>query len=68
LTHAPGSLPYAFDCGNNDRIGVCAFSAPSSLPVEFARESGQALVGFLRGQTMNIYSSPERVVAGADSG
>ncbi len=47
---------------------VCAISAPSSLAVEFARESGQTLVGFLRGETMNIYSSPERVVAGASSG
>jgi FdhD protein len=40
---------------------VCAISAPSSLAVEFARESGQTLVGFLRGETLNIYSRPERV-------
>jgi FdhD protein len=40
---------------------VCAISAPSSLAVEFARESGQTLIGFLRGQAMNIYSSPERI-------
>ena len=40
---------------------ICAISAPSSLAVEFARESGQTLIGFLRGETMNIYSSPERV-------
>jgi len=41
---------------------VCAISAPSSLAVDFARESGQTLVGFLRGETMNIYSRPERVM------
>ena len=41
---------------------ICAISAPSSLAVEFALESGQTLVGFLRDQRMNIYSHPERVV------
>jgi FdhD protein len=40
---------------------VCAVSAPSSLAVEFARESGQTLIGFLRGETMNVYAHPERV-------
>jgi FdhD protein len=40
---------------------ICAISAPSSLAVEFARESGQTLVGFLRGRTMNVYSCPERL-------
>jgi FdhD protein len=40
---------------------VCAVSAPSSLAAEFARESGQTLIGFLRGKTMNIYSHPERI-------
>jgi FdhD protein len=40
---------------------VCAISAPSSLAVSFARESGQTLVGFLRGRTMNLYSHPQRI-------
>jgi FdhD protein len=40
---------------------VAAISAPSSLAVDFAQEAGQTLVGFLRGETMNVYTHPQRV-------
>lgn len=40
---------------------VAAISAPSSLAVEFAGESNQTLVGFVRGQTLNIYAGHERI-------
>jgi FdhD protein len=40
---------------------VAGISAPSSLAVEFARESNQTLVGFLRPPRFNIYAGSERV-------
>jgi FdhD protein len=40
---------------------VAAVSAPSSLAVNFARESNQTLIGFLRPPTFNLYSHIERV-------
>lgn len=40
---------------------VSAISAPSSLAVEFARESNQTLIGFLRPPTFNVYAGGERV-------
>src|SRR6202011_1089415 len=41
---------------------VASVSAPSSLAMEFARESNQTLVGFLRSPSFNIYSHVERVI------
>ena len=41
---------------------VSAISAPTSLAVEFARESGQTLVGFLRPPLYNLYAGEGRVV------
>jgi FdhD protein len=40
---------------------IAGVSAPTSLAVEFARETNQTLIGFLREGRMNIYSHPERV-------
>lgn len=45
---------------------LAAVSAPSSLAVDLAAESGLTLAGFVRGDTMNIYTCPERISGSAN--
>lgn len=41
---------------------LAAVSAPSSLAVDLATQSGLTLVAFLRGASMNVYSRPDRIL------
>jgi FdhD protein len=40
---------------------LCAVSAPSSLAVQAAARLGMTLVGFVRGESFNVYTHPQRV-------
>ncbi|RSM77505.1 formate dehydrogenase accessory sulfurtransferase FdhD [Amycolatopsis sp. WAC 01375] len=41
---------------------LAAVSAPSSLAAELADENGMTLIGFLRGESMNLYTGEQRVL------
>ncbi|WP_121714333.1 formate dehydrogenase accessory sulfurtransferase FdhD [Streptomyces sp. E5N91] len=47
---------------------LAAVSAPSSLAVDLAAETGLTLVGFLRGSSMNVYAGEDRVALRAAVG
>jgi FdhD protein len=46
---------------------VAAVSAPTSLAVDLAEETGLTLVGFLRGERFNVYTHPERITKQVES-
>jgi len=40
---------------------IVAVSAPTTLAIELAKEAGITLIGFARGDSLNIYSHPTRI-------
>ncbi|MDB6172310.1 MAG: formate dehydrogenase family accessory protein FdhD [Chthoniobacteraceae bacterium] len=44
---------------------IAAIGAPSSLAVALAQKTGQTLIGFLRADSMNVYTGAERISGAA---
>lgn len=44
---------------------ICAVGAPSSLAIQLADEMNITLIGFLRKQSFNVYTKPERILENA---
>jgi FdhD protein len=40
---------------------IIAIGAPTNLAIQLAEESGMTLIGFVRNQSFNIYTCPERI-------
>jgi FdhD protein len=38
-------------------------AAPTDLAIEIAETTGMTLVGFVRGDRMNIYTNPQRIIS-----
>jgi FdhD protein len=43
---------------------LASVSAPTTLAVDLAQATGVTLVGFVRGDTLNVYAHPARITAG----
>ena len=41
---------------------IASRAAPTSLAIEIAEKSGSTLIGFLRGDRMNVYTNPQRII------